>query len=135
MGIHLGEAQDLAADALPALGIVAAVLGVIKTMGSIDEPPSVLGGMIGSALVGTFLGVRLSYGVVGPLATAVRARGEQELAYYIAIKTAIIAFLNEYPPQICAEYGRKTIAADVRPAFEEVEAATQEAAKKTGVNV
>ncbi|EPX78032.1 flagellar motor stator protein MotA [Salipiger mucosus] len=123
------------ADSLPALGIVAAVLGVIKAMGSINQPPEVLGMLIGGALVGTFLGVLLSYGVVGPLANAIRARGEQELAYYIAIKTSIIAFLNDYPPQICAEYGRKTISADVRPAFEEVEKATYEAAKKTGINV
>lgn len=129
------NALNVMADSLPALGIVAAVLGVIKAMGSINEPPEVLGMLIGGALVGTFLGVLLSYGMVGPLANAIRARNEQELAYYVAIKTSIIAFLNEYPPQICAEYGRKTIAADVRPAFEEVEKATQEAAKKAGVSL
>ncbi|NDV50772.1 flagellar motor stator protein MotA [Salipiger sp. PrR003] len=129
------NALNVMADSLPALGIVAAVLGVIKAMGSINQPPEVLGMLIGGALVGTFLGVLLSYGVVGPLANAIRARGEQELAYYIAIKTAIVAFLNEYQPEICAEYGRKVISADVRPTFEEVERATQEAARKTGMDL
>ena len=121
------------ADSLPAIGIVAAVLGVIKAMGAISEPPEVLGALIGGALVGTFLGVLLSYGVVGPVGQSVRARKEQELEYFIAIKASLIAYLNGYPPQICVEYGRKTISEEVRPEFEEVEKATMETAGKTGL--
>ena len=121
------------ADSLPAIGIVAAVLGVIKAMGSISEPPEVLGALIGGALVGTFLGVLLSYGVVGPIGMSIRSRKEQELEYYIAIKASLIAYLNGYPPQICVEYGRKTISEEVRPEFEEVEKATMETAGKTGL--
>lgn len=123
------------ADSLPAVGIVAAVLGVIKAMGAISEPPEVLGALIGGALVGTFLGVLLSYGFVGPLGNAVRARREQELTYYIAIKTALIAHLNGYKPEICVEYGRKTINAIDRPVFEEVEQSMRETALKVGMEV
>jgi chemotaxis protein MotA len=123
------------ADSLPAVGIVAAVLGVIKAMGAISEPPEVLGALIGGALVGTFLGVLLSYGFVGPLGNAVRARREQELTYYIAIKTALIAHLNGYKPEIAVEYGRKTINAIDRPVFEDVEESMRETALKVGMEV
>ncbi len=121
------------ADSLPAIGIVAAVLGVIKAMGAISEPPEILAMQIGGALVGTFMGVLLSYGLVGPLAAAVRSRGEQEMAYYIAIKSSIIAYLNGYAPQICVEYARKVIASDIRPQFEEVEASTKVAQQRVGL--
>jgi chemotaxis protein MotA len=123
------------ADSLPAVGIVAAVLGVIKAMGAISEPPEVLGALIGGALVGTFLGVLLSYGFVGPLGNAVRARREQELTYYIAIKTALIAHLNGYKPEIAVEYGRKTINSLDRPVFEDVEQSMRETALKVGMEV
>ncbi|MBO9428642.1 flagellar motor stator protein MotA [Sulfitobacter sp. R18_1] len=129
------NALMIMADSLPAVGIVAAVLGVIKAMGAISEPPEVLGALIGGALVGTFLGVLLSYGFVGPLASAIRARREQELAYYIAIKASIIGFLNGYQPQICVEYARKTISEEIRPEFEEVERKMKETAEKIGLNV
>ena len=122
--MRVPNALDIMADSFPAIGIVAAVLGVIKAMGAISEEPEVLGMLIGGALVGTFLGVLLSYGAVGPLANAIRSRREQELEYYISIKAGIIAFLNGYPPQICVEYSRKVVSDDVRPLFEEVESAT-----------
>jgi chemotaxis protein MotA len=109
------------ADSLPAIGIIAAVLGIIKAMGAIAEPPEILAMQIGGALVGTFLGVFLSYGFVGPLASAIKTRREHEMAYYIAIKSSIIAFLNGYQPQICVEYARKVISSEIRPEFEEVE--------------
>lgn len=129
------NALTIMSDSLPALGIVAAVLGVIKAMGAISEPPEVLGGLIGGALVGTFLGVLLSYGLVGPLAGALRARREQELAYYVSIKASLMAFLNGYAPQICVEYGRKVVSEDVRPNFEEVETTTNATAQKTGMKI
>jgi chemotaxis protein MotA len=120
------------AEGLPALGIVAAVLGVIKAMGSISEPPEVLGRMIGGALIGTFLGVLLSYGLVGPLANAARQRREAELNLFICIKAGLVAYLNGCPPQICAEYARKVLFADVQPSFDDVENATSVAALGKG---
>ena len=112
------------ADGLPALGIVAAVLGVIKTMGSITEPPEVLGKLIGGALVGTFLGVWVAYGFVGPLATSLKIRHEAEGKYYQAIKIALLANLQGYAPALSVEFARKTLFSDVRPSFAEVEEAT-----------
>ena len=109
------------AESLPAIGIVAAVLGVIKAMGSIAEPPEVLGLLIGGAMVGTFLGVLLSYGLVGPIANAIKARREQDLEFFLAIKSAFMAFMNNYSAAICVEYGRKTLSVEQRPSFEELE--------------
>src|SRR5690606_28287009 len=107
-------------DGIPALGIVAAVLGVIKTMGAISEPPEVLGKMIGGALVGTFLGVFLAYGFVGPVASALGARGESEVLYYRCMKVAIIAFLNGAAPQVAVEFARKFLPHHVQPGFLEL---------------
>ena len=125
------QALSNVAESLPALGIVAAVLGIIKAMSAISQPPEVLGGLIGGALVGTLLGVFLSYGLVGPIATAIRQRNDQELTYYISIKTAMIAFLNNYQVQMCVEFARKTIDTEVRPEFEEVEQAISRAKAKS----
>ena len=111
------------ADALPALGIVAAVLGVIKTMGSITEPPEVLGKLIGGALVGTFLGVFVAYGFVGPIATTLNAAYDAETKYFQCIKAGLLAYLNGYAPAICVEFARKALMSDVRPTFYEVEEA------------
>lgn len=122
------------AESLPALGIVAAVLGVIKAMAAINQPPEVLGGLIAGALVGTFLGVMLSYGFVSPLAHAVRTQVEEEMAYFACIRAGLIAFLNGYPPQVCVEYARKVLHSDIRPSFDEVEAATQKAAADSREN-
>lgn len=115
--------QNLA-DALPALGIVAAVLGVIHAMAAISEPPEVLGRMIGGALTGTFLGVLLSYGLVGPVAGAARQRRESELNLYVCVKAGLVAYLKGSPPQVCAEFARKVLFADIQPSLTEVEVAT-----------
>ena len=120
---QLGSAIQTMADGLPALGIVAAVLGVIKTMGSITEPPEVLGKLIGGALVGTFLGVFVAYGFVGPLATAINARYEAEGKYYQCMKAGMLAYLHGYAPAVCIEFARKALLSGVRPTFYEVEEA------------
>jgi chemotaxis protein MotA len=114
------------ADGLPALGIVAAVLGVIKTMASIDQPPEILGKMIGSALVGTFLGVFLSYGLVGPMAVRVKSVIEEEARYYDVIKAVIVAHLHGNAPQVAVESGRKTVPTDQMPSFQDLETVLQE---------
>ncbi|HZS84138.1 MAG TPA: flagellar motor stator protein MotA [Stellaceae bacterium] len=115
------------ADGLPALGIVAAVLGVIHTMGSITEPPAVLGELIGGALVGTFCGVLFAYGFVGPIANAVKARCDAEVKYYLCIKAGILAYMQGYAPAIAVEFARKALNSDVRPTFYEVEEAVETA--------
>jgi chemotaxis protein MotA len=112
------------ADGLPALGIVAAVLGVIKTMGSITEPPEILGKLIGGALVGTFLGVLLAYGMVGPMGNALKATFDAEGKYLQCIKAGLLAHLQGYAPAIAVEFARKALLSDVRPTFYEVEEAT-----------
>ncbi|MDB5715300.1 MAG: motA [Sphingomonadales bacterium] len=118
----IGPADNLQnlADALPALGIVAAVLGVVKTMGSIDQPPAVLGAMIGSALVGTFLGVLLAYGVVGPFATKARAVIEEDGAIYGVVKQIIVASLHGHSQPLVIEAARSGLAHSVQPSFAEV---------------
>ena len=107
-------------DALPALGIVAAVLGVVKTMGSIDQPPSVLGGMIGSALVGTFLGVLLAYGIVAPMAQRLKAIVEADAEIYQVVRRVILASLRNQPQPIVLETARTAISPANQPAFTEV---------------
>lgn len=121
----LGPAHALQtlADGLPALGIVAAVLGIIKTMGSITEPPEVLGGMIGGALVGTFLGVFLAYGLVGPFASRLNAIVEEEGAYYRIIQSVLVAHLHGNAAQISVEIGRGDIPSSAQPSFLEMEEA------------
>lgn len=111
--------QNLA-DALPALGIVAAVLGVVKTMGSIDQPPTILGAMIGSALVGTFLGVLLAYGIVGPFANRARQVIEDDAAIYHVVKQIIIASLHGHPLPLVIEAARSGIGHANQPAFADV---------------
>lgn len=108
------------ADALPALGIVAAVLGVIKTMGSIDQPPEILGAMIGSALVGTFLGVLLAYGMVGPFANRCRQVIEADASIYQVVKQIIIASLHGHPQPLVIEAARSNLSHVNQPAFAEV---------------
>ena len=114
--------QNLA-DGLPALGIVAAVLGIIKTMGSITEPPEILGGMIGGALVGTFLGVFLAYGLVGPFAARLKAIVDEEAAYYKIIQSVLVAHLHGNAAQISVEIGRGDIPSTAQPSFIEMEEA------------
>jgi chemotaxis protein MotA len=109
------------ADALPALGIVAAVLGIIKTMGAITQPPEILGEMIGSALVGTFLGVFLAYGLVGPMATRLKDVVEEESAFYRIIRQVLIAHLHGNAAQISVEIGRGSVPSGSQPSFAELE--------------
>ena len=111
--------QNLA-DALPALGIVAAVLGVVKTMGSIDQPPAVLGAMIGSALVGTFLGVLLAYGMVGPFASKAKAVIDADAAIYDVVKQIIVASLHGHPQPLVIEAARAGLTHANQPSFAEV---------------
>ncbi len=108
-------------DGLPALGIVAAVLGVVKAMGAIDSSPEVLGGLIGAALVGTFVGIFLSYAVVGPIAQKLKIVREQKLRIYFVSKQTLIASMNGAMPQIALEFGRKAIASHNRPSIDQVE--------------
>ena len=122
---QVANAIQTVADTLPALGIVAAVLGVIKTMGAITEPPEVLGRLIGGALVGTFLGVWLSYGFVGPLANSLKSMYDAEIKYFQCIKAGLLAHLHGYAPAVSIEFARKALFAEVRPDFYEVEEATQ----------
>ena len=106
---------------MPALGIVAAVLGVIHTMGSITEPPEVLGKLIGGALVGTFMGVLISYGFVGPIANSLKNVYDAETKYYQCIKVGLLAYLNGYAPAVAVEFARKLLFSDVRPSFTALE--------------
>ena len=120
---HSSHALQTMADGLPALGIVAAVLGVIKTMASIDQPPEVLGGMIGGALVGTFLGVFLAYGLVGPFATKVGTVIGEEQGFYKLIREVLVANLHNHAPNICVEVGRQNTPHNVRPSFNDLDEA------------
>jgi chemotaxis protein MotA len=116
-------ALQTTADGLPALGIVAAVLGVIKTMGSITEPPAVLGAMIGGALVGTFLGVFLAYGMVGPMATRMKAVIDEDASFYNIIRSVLVAHLHGNAAQISVEIGRGCVPSAAQPSFLELEEA------------
>lgn len=125
--IHHGETHAVAtalqtvADGLPALGIVAAVLGVIHTMGSITEPPEVLGHLIGGALVGTFTGVLAAYGLVAPIAKSLENTFESESRYLECIKTGLVAHMQGYAPQVSVEIARKALNSNVRPSFAELD--------------
>jgi len=122
---RVSHALQQLAEAFPGLGIVAAVLGVIHTMGSITEPPAVLGGLIGAALVGTFLGILLCYGFVGPMATALKGNQDEEHLYFVCIKAGLIAHLQGYAPAVSVEFARKVLQSHTRPSFQELEEATQ----------
>ncbi len=108
-------------DGLPALGIVAAVLGVVKAMGALDQSPEILGGMIGAALVGTLLGVFLSYSIVTPIITNIKVVREKQNRLYIIVKQTLLAYMNGSVPQVALEYGRKTISSYERPSIDAVE--------------
>jgi chemotaxis protein MotA len=122
-GLAPGHALQSLADALPALGIVAAVLGVIKTMGAITEPPEILGEMIGGALVGTFLGVFLAYGIVGPVATRLIDVVNTEGSFYRIIQSVLVAHLHGNAAQISVEIGRGSVPSTSQPSFLELEEA------------
>ena len=109
------------AGALPAFGIIAAVLGVVNTMGSVGQPPSVLGGMIGSALVGTFLGILLAYALVEPMAALLEQRAQDGAKEFECIKATLLASMQGYNPGTAIEFGRKVLFSTERPGFLELE--------------
>ncbi|MEP2532373.1 flagellar motor stator protein MotA [Shimia sp.] len=128
--MHSSHALQTIADGLPALGIVAAVLGVIKTMGSIDQPPEILGKMIGGALVGTFLGVFLAYGLVGPFAAKVKTVIEEDSHFYQLIREVLVANLHNHSTNICIEVGRQNTPAHFRPDYSDLEDALKSVKKE-----
>lgn len=115
------RALQVMAEALPALGIVAAVLGIIRALANINVAPETLGHYIGAALIGTFAGVFFAYAVVSPLAAKIKFVREQQLRLFIVIKQTLLAYMNGSMPQIALEYGRKTIPAKYRPSIDAVE--------------
>lgn len=119
--LHSSHALQTMADALPALGIVAAVLGVIKTMASIDQPPEVLGKLIGGALVGTFLGVFLAYGLAAPFAGKLKSIEDEDFHFYQLIREVLVANLHNHSTNICIEVGRQNAPSRYRPTFVELE--------------
>ena len=115
------HALEQVADALPALGIIAAVLGVIHAMGALDQSPDILGGLIGAALVGTFSGIFLSYAVVAPIAAKIKTVRQRQLRLFTLVKQSLLAFMNGAMPQVAVEFGRKTIPSRDRPTIDTVE--------------
>ncbi len=115
------HALQSVADGLPALGIVAAVLGVIHAMGALDQSPELLGGLIGAALVGTFGGIFLSYGIVSPVAQKIKLVRQKQLRLFVLVKQSFLAFMNGTMPQVAVEFGRKTIPSRERPTIDSVE--------------
>jgi chemotaxis protein MotA len=123
--LHPSHILQTMADGLPALGIVAAVLGVIKTMAHIDQPPAILGAMIGGALTGTFLGVLLAYGIVGPFSTRMKGIVEDEAKFLEVIRAVLVTHLHGNAPQVSVESGRKMVPTEHMPTFQELEEAIQ----------
>jgi len=123
--LHSAHALQTMADGLPALGIVAAVLGVIKTMSHISEPPAVLGAMIGGALVGTFLGILLAYGIAAPFATRLKGVVEEESKFVEVVRAVLVSHLHGNAPAVSVETGRKMAPNQHMPSFQELEATTQ----------
>jgi chemotaxis protein MotA len=117
------DALNTVADSLPGLGIVAAVLGVVITMGALGGPPEEIGHKVGAALVGTFLGILLCYGLLGPIASKMGKAAEEEGHFYYVIRLALIAFLKGSSPMVAIEFGRRAIPDSVRPSFQELEKA------------
>ena len=116
-----GHVVGKVADAVPAFGIVVAVMGVVNVMGSVGQPPAVLGKMIGGALVGTFLGILISYGFVAPIASVLEQKAEESGKIYQCIKVVLLASMSGYAPQVAVEFGRKVLYSGVRPSFRELE--------------
>jgi chemotaxis protein MotA len=118
---EIASAVNKVSDALPGFGIVAAVLGIVNTMAALGGPVAEIGQKVAAALVGTFLGILLAYGFVGPTASALEKFAEEEAQFFVTIKTCIIAMVQGYPPQIAVEFGRKSTPSNMRPTFKELE--------------
>lgn len=116
-----GHVMSKVADALPAFGIVVAVMGVVNVMGSVGEPPPVLGKMIGGALVGTFLGILISYGFIAPVASQLEQKAHEGSKIFQVIKVVLLASMSGYAPQVAVEFGRKVLFSGDRPTFSELE--------------
>ena len=117
------KSVNFMADALPGLGIVAAVLGVVITMGKMKEPPDVLGESVGAALVGTFLGVLMCYGFVGPMGKNLEHNTSEKMQYLNVMKVALVSFLGGSAPKVAVEFGRRVVPENVQPSFIEIEEA------------
>ena len=117
------------ADGLPGLGIVAAVLGIVLTMAKIDEPPAVLGQSVGAALVGTFLGVLLCYGFVGPMAVNLEHKANEDNVFFQVIKVALVAFVGGAAPQMAVEFARRAVPGSDKPTFDELEKTVRDSLK------
>jgi len=119
---QVAQAISKVADALPGFGIVAAVLGIVNTMGALGGPVTEIGHKVAAALVGTFLGILMAYGFVGPMANAIENKAKEEATYLTVLKTCIVAMVQGYGPQIAVEFGRKVMPTAMRPTFAELEA-------------
>jgi chemotaxis protein MotA len=120
-GEQVAQAVTRVSDALPGFGIVAAVLGIVNTMGALGGPVTEIGHKVAAALVGTFLGILLAYGFIGPMATAMERKIAEEGSFFTVMKTCIIAMVQGYPPQVAIEFGRKVTPTEFRPSFKELE--------------
>lgn len=120
-GQEPSAAMSKISDSLPGFGIVAAVLGIVNTMGALGGPPEEIGHKVAAALVGTFLGILLSYGMLGPMANSLERMAKDETQFYTTIKTCIMGFLQGHPPQVAIEFGRKSTPGALRPSFKELE--------------
>lgn len=131
MDVHHEESAEpvtalqTVADSLPGLGIVAAVLGVVITMGALGGPPEEIGHKVAAALVGTFLGILMCYGFIGPLATSMGKMNEAEARYYGCLRSAAIAYIKGVPPVMAVEFARRSIPSHIRPTFKEMEEASK----------
>jgi len=123
------HAVQATADAFPGLGIVAAVLGIVKTMSHLTEGTEVIGHLVAHALIGTMLGIFCAYGIVGPIATKMNSDFEAEGRYLLVIKAALVALQRGSPPLVCIEYARRSIQPEERPSFDEMDKATKEIKK------
>lgn len=119
--MHVAHTASKMSDALPAFGIVAAVMGVVITMGSLHLPPEELGGLIAMALVGAFLGILLSYGFIAPLGTILENKANESAKALQTVKVVLLAYINGFSPQVCVEFGRKVLFSSERPSFHELE--------------
>jgi chemotaxis protein MotA len=121
-GEEPAQAMSKVSDALPGFGIVAAVLGIVNTMGALGGPPEEIGQKVAAALVGTFLGILLAYGLIGPMSNAMERLARDESQFYTTLKTCVLGFVQGHAPQVAIEFGRKATPAALRPSFKDLEA-------------